>query len=1287
MKKIISIIFFLIVALLHSQSLTNTENYIYTRTYLEPVTSEQPNAPQVQTVQYFDGLGRTIQSISIKASPTGKDLVVPMMYDQEGRKTKDYLPQPVDSQNGAFIPGIGESSINSYYNVPNAYSEVLYERSPLMRIEKSAPPGADWQINGPHTKKIEYLANHTDEVKRFKAVTTWNPSTQLNDVSVVIAAGDAYTTNGYYNANTLSKTITKDEDNNETHIFSNSQNQNILVRKINRKANGAVENIDTYYVYDEFGNLSLIIPPKVSSSALTPTVLDQLCYHYRYDKYNRLAEKKLPGKGWEYIVYDKQNRPVLSQDANMRTTANNFGKQGWIFTKYDAFGRVVYTGFFANTASRAAMQAALNNMSANALNNETSSTTPFNLNGLDIYYTKSAFPTGSMTILSVNYYDEYPAGSPSRPSQIQNNSTLPSVPTVIVSNGLNSIRSTKTLPTAGYTKNIEDDKWTSGFIWYDMQGRVIGTYSKNHLGGYTKTESELDFTGLPQKSVMYHARKSDESGVVIQQRYIYDSQKRLIQHYHKVDNKPEVLLTENTYNELSQLINKKVGNNLQSIDYAYNIRGWLTDVNKDQMNLPDLGGRLFSYRIKYNSKDGIDNPDPVQFSGKNVTPKFGGNIAEVDWRAIEIPGVNPSLTPKRYGYAYDDAGRLTAGYYQNPNNPYSKENSETLEYDLNGNITNLYRTSVAEYGSNTATVIDNLAYTYRGNQAVNIKDNSGNSTGYEGTAGYPISYDANGNMKNMMDKQITNIGYNYLNLPSIVNLDLGQITTNISTKYRADGVKLRKEHIKISSGFSGSETTTQATDYLDGFQYFKSVSSGTGGNGSESMEVFKRAYELEAFSPIGNIDPVIDPPFGGGELIVDIKTPDLQFFSTAEGYYDYQKDQYIYQYTDHLGNTRVSFGRSSTGVLEIVDSNDYYPFGMNHLKTGSSYYGQGSFKSYKYNGKQLQETGMYDYGWRMYMPDIARWNGMDQLAESYHFATPYAYVLNNPANMFDPDGRITKEWFNSFWNNTPEGTNSYWFNGGSNFISYDGGGGISNYGGSGLAYSSSVGFDGGFTKGDGTYTLAPVAITARGTASTWNNAENYGYNSYLMMSKLTGVLGEWNLQENRAFYYNEVARTGADKVERNFYLMFGGALAAPFVGSYIATLGGETAASYLQGALIRGGTDMILQQTIKGSVDWKQTGINAFIGGGQGFGAVKVGWLNYGGNMLNNFGTSIYEGTFNHDLTINSMKALTGIFGMGVANYNGLTNGYLSGYFGTTLLPGIYFNTTDVVIEQNKNKK
>ncbi|WP_418123109.1 RHS repeat-associated core domain-containing protein [Chryseobacterium sp. PTM-20240506] len=135
------------------------------------------------------------------------------------------------------------------------------------------------------------------------------------------------------------------------------------------------------------------------------------------------------------------------------------------------------------------------------------------------------------------------------------------------------------------------------------------------------------------------------------------------------------------------------------------------------------------------------------------------------------------------------------------------------------------------------------------------------------------------------------------------------------------------------------------------------------------------------------------------------KNPELQFFPTAEGFYDYGKDQYIYQYKDHLGNVRISFARNSTGALETTDANDYYPFGMNHLKTGFSFFSPSAYKNYKYNGKELQETGMYDYWARFYMPDIGRWGVIDPLAEKHRRQSPYNYAVNNPILFIDPDGR------------------------------------------------------------------------------------------------------------------------------------------------------------------------------------------------------------------------------------------------------------------------------------------
>ena len=135
---------------------------------------------------------------------------------------------------------------------------------------------------------------------------------------------------------------------------------------------------------------------------------------------------------------------------------------------------------------------------------------------------------------------------------------------------------------------------------------------------------------------------------------------------------------------------------------------------------------------------------------------------------------------------------------------------------------------------------------------------------------------------------------------------------------------------------------------------------------------------------------------------------ELMFFPTSEGFYDYENKRYIYQYKDHLGNVRISYTKNTaTGTAKALDNNKYYAFGMNHLSLlDVSHYDPLSVPyNYKYNGKELQETGMYDYGWRHYMPDIGRWNGMDQLSEMYAPVSPYAYVANNPVNFTDPDGR------------------------------------------------------------------------------------------------------------------------------------------------------------------------------------------------------------------------------------------------------------------------------------------
>ncbi|MEC5174222.1 DUF6443 domain-containing protein [Chryseobacterium nepalense] len=953
MKKILIPIGALLISGLSQAQLTTTENYVYSKTYLD-YNGTTPTKSS-ETVQYFDGLGRAKQVVNVKASPTGKDVVTHIEYDVFGRQVKDYLPVPqLGTQNGAiYTSPLSNATQPTLYGSEKIFSEKILENSPLDRILQQKQVGNAW-----NDKPVQfgYDANTAEDgVKKYTTVTTWVNGATSSQISQ----------SANYLAAQLYKNTVTDEDGNQTIEFKNGEGQVLLVRKML----SATEKVDTYYVYNEYNQLTYVIPPLASNvQTLSVTDLDNLCYQYKYDGRNRLVEKKLPGKGWEYMVYNNADRLIMSQDANMRTSSS------WAFTKYDKFGNVAYTGISITSLTRQSIQT---NANANNTVFEIRKATAFTLSGMAVYYSNVATPVNMGKILSVNYYDTYPSYTftPSFPTSILGEPTLTETPTA---EGL----STKSFPVLSLVKNIEDDNWTKNYTYYDKKGRTIGSYSINHLGGRTQTESRMDFAGAVQQSITRHKRLDTDTDKVITENFTYDSQNRLLTHTHQVDSNPVEYLARNTYNELSQLSGKKVGGAsvstpLQDISYKYNIRGWMTQINDPN----NLGNNLFGYKIKYNEVEGLQTPDTSDTS-LQVLPKYNGNIAEVDWKT----GVSANESLKRYGYVYDKLNRLSAGFYQNSTNPSLREYYEKATYDLNGNIKTIQRT--AQRMGATALLIDNLTYDYENSNMSNrlqkVKDAVTIAQGFPYKATPTnIGYDDNGNMTSFPDKNISSIQYNYLNLPKKITQD-AQVTDYV---YRADGVKVKKL-------FGGLQT-----DYLDGFQY-----------------KFTYAWEDET-----------------GTMTTDGMK--LRIIPTPEGYFDGLRNRYFYNYTDHLGNVRLSYSDADgngqvTGDIVVNNCYDtpdgqicnnyiitgeaegvtnYYPFGLMH--NAQSYSFDNAY-NYKYNGKELQETGMYDYGARFYMPDIGRWGVVDPLAEVNRAWSPYRYAYDNPIRFIDPDGRLEGDFIN-----------------------------------------------------------------------------------------------------------------------------------------------------------------------------------------------------------------------------------------------------------------------------------
>ena len=119
---------------------------------------------------------------------------------------------------------------------------------------------------------------------------------------------------------------------------------------------------------------------------------------------------------------------------------------------------------------------------------------------------------------------------------------------------------------------------------------------------------------------------------------------------------------------------------------------------------------------------------------------------------------------------------------------------------------------------------------------------------------------------------------------------------------------------------------------------------------------------------------------------------------------------------DHLGNNRVTFmGTNLGGAVDIVQTNNYYPFGLLMSQTNGNTSPSYRKNKYLYNNKEIQSDNMtgeatnwYDYGARFYDPQVGRWHSIDPLAETSRRWSPYNYAVNNPIRFIDPDGMRTE---------------------------------------------------------------------------------------------------------------------------------------------------------------------------------------------------------------------------------------------------------------------------------------
>jgi RHS repeat-associated protein len=848
-------------------------------------------AEMSQQISYFDGLGRPLQTVQTQGNPSKKDIVQPVAYDPFGRQNKQYLPYPhVSSRDGHYQPNAiaeQQQQLDVLKNNPGpAYTESRLEASPLNRVLEQGAPGTNWQIQtdpaAGHTVKTSNRTNTENEVREWK-YTFDDPATATNEARIdgstyyaSTCAGDPQVCEGQ-----LFVTETTDENGYKSLTYTDKEGR-VICKKVQETADGNAY-LTTYYVYDSFGYLRFVIPPKaldqLAAKNYTVSVANDAAFigdwlfSYTYDLKGRVIEKQVPGTAPVYQVYNKRDELILSQDGKQRNGYNGKAAGEWSFTKYDAFGRIVLTGLYAGgTKTRKDLQDAAD-----------AATATYEEAGTAIHgYTNTALPTiADADVLLVNYYDTY-----SFPEAASYAYTRPAVagrtldgfavsPSSKIRGKLTASK-VKVLATAFQTGNNVRKDWLYTVSYYDQYGRVIQVQADNHLSGKVITSSRLDFIGRVVETHTRHENlpQASRRTLVVRNRNVFDHAARPRATYQTIYEKPDDATTaqpdeepiaEQNYNELGEVIQKKLGRDLQTIDYTYNIRGWLSGINNAA--LTQTSGQpkdLFGMELRYQEGD---------FQGQNQ--QHNGNITGQRWKTA-INGVE-----RTYNYAYDPLNRLTAAAYTFNNDgasipaPASESFAvSNISYDRNGNILSMHRMGMTAGLPDKPTAfnfIDKLTYSYaltktvsgqavveeRGNQLRKVSDGIAATVGTgdfkDGVnMGEEYLYDADGNLVADKNKGITSVVYNHLNLPTeIVFTPLAGTVRKLTFVYDASGRKVQKQVL-------GAEVT----DYISGMVYTDGV---------------------------------------------------LEFIPTGEGRalspekYGVPTFAYEYSYKDHLGNLRLSF--------------------------------------------------------------------------------------------------------------------------------------------------------------------------------------------------------------------------------------------------------------------------------------------------------------------------------------------------------------------------------------------
>gem|GEM_PF-2457818 len=693
-------------------------NYVRTTTPLD-----QYNRSSYATVQFYDGIGRP--TLSATNAIKGQDNYIYQLkeYDGLGRLSRDWNPVPDMGLEGKSSDDIAALS-SSIYN--DSYGFTLYKYDALGRVTSITRPGKEWNENQKQIRVSYQLAG--SDVKKYGA--------------------DAKSFGYYKQGDLLCQTIT-DEDNHKISVFKDFRGLKVLERRYD----GSTK-FDTYYVYDEIGQLRFVLQPMYQSEAS----LDKFAFQYSYDGHGRVASKKLPGCQPVTYEYDGiTDRVVKMQDGLLRA------KGKFRTYEYDGLGRM----------------------------------------------TRQSISSGSMVEYDeiINYYDDY--------SFLTNNTMTCEGPVYYYlkknSTGFHG-------QLTGTQQRASNGEELLTVYAYDDHGRIIRKGEIGLDGHLSVSESEYNFVGdidkedFTEYELDGNVYELKHEGHITNNFDIPHTKLPTSSVIHLYEDNEATQMTDTisnfVYDDFGHVIANNRSGTAGDMSYEYdNLHGWVTCIasakNFEQRLYRETEGQnkrwngsisamtwktdnstLRRYDYTYDGQNRLTCADYTHFAANR-----SGNVSETArWIPMNDGDEGAECYSEQFQYDKNSNIKWLARWgYCSDIDGY--DTSDVLDIEYNGNQKKSLVNSGFEadyYGSMQCVdgACEDVEYAYDGNGNLTRDDNKGQT--YE---------------------------YNLLGHPSKVN---GK-TYTIEYVYAPDGCKLRAVHKTYTSTNKKTVKTSTTTDYVNGY--------------------------------------------------------------------------------------------------------------------------------------------------------------------------------------------------------------------------------------------------------------------------------------------------------------------------------------------------------------------------------------------------------------------------------------------------------------------------------------